>query len=80
MVDFHTGFRWLHGQLSSWALAAGGAIVGVVWGSTYQAAENTGPGPWPSEIQYVSVVLLCWGTLMYAYRNRDVFKRGADEA
>jgi hypothetical protein len=65
LIDYFTGFRALGGFLASWALAAGGAIVGFAWQQQYRFEDATTQSVWPGEIQYASVVLLCWGILMY---------------
>ncbi|HEX4973927.1 MAG TPA: hypothetical protein VFV69_22990 [Steroidobacteraceae bacterium] len=70
LVDYFTGFRKLGGQLSSWALAAGGAIVllsmrGDIDKGTMGLAYYVIP------LQYVSVVLICWGLLMFIVPVRD---------
>jgi hypothetical protein len=63
LVDYFTGFRKLGGQLSSWALAAGGAIVLFSMRSDIEN-ETIGLGYYSVPLQYVSVVLICWGLLM----------------
>lgn len=65
LIDNFTGFRKLGGQLSSWALAAGGAIVGVTWQRGFRFDDVATHSSWPSFIQYAGVVLICWGVLMY---------------
>jgi hypothetical protein len=68
LIDWFTGFRRLGGYLSSWALAAGGAIVGFEWNSNFKFDDATTHSLWPRALQYVSVVLVCWGLLMYSRR------------
>jgi hypothetical protein len=58
LVDYFTGFRKLGGQISSWALAAGGVIV-------LFSAPTVGVAHYVIPLQYVSVVLVCWGLLMF---------------
>ena len=65
LVDFFTRFRKLRGQLSGWALAIGGAIVGLEWAHHSRFGDSSTPSVWLRAIQYASVVLICWGVLMY---------------
>jgi hypothetical protein len=65
LLDWYTDFRRLSGQLSSWALAAGGAVVALDWRNSFVPFDARSLSPWPSTIQYVAVVLLCWGILMF---------------
>jgi hypothetical protein len=65
LVDSFTGFRRLGGGLSSWALVAGGVVVGLNWHGDFRFGDAATPSPWPSAIQYVAVVLLCWGVMMF---------------
>lgn len=70
LVDHFTGFRKLGGQLSSWALAAGGAIVLFSMRDSI-GNETLGFGYYAIPLQYVSVVLVCWGILMFVMRARN---------
>ena len=72
LLDWRTGFRRLGGQLSSWALAAGGAVVGTKWYVDSGETALPGLGPWPSGLQYASMVFLSWGILMFALRDRSM--------
>lgn len=63
LVDYFTGFRKLGGQLSSWALAAGGVIV-------LFSTPTAGSGYYAIPLQYLSVVLICWGLLMFVMPTR----------
>jgi hypothetical protein len=65
LLDWYTDFRRLNGQSSAWALVAGGVVVAVNWRTNFVASSAPSLSPWPSEIQYVAVVLLCWGILMF---------------
>jgi len=65
LLDFYRCFRRLGGGLSNWAMVGGAAIVGINWWT-----GSSGFGVWPPELQYVSTVLVCWGTSMYALRRR----------
>jgi len=70
LVDYFTGFRKLGGQLSSWALAAGGAIVLLSMRGEIEKG-TIGLGYYVVPLQYVSVVLICWGLLMFIVPARD---------
>jgi hypothetical protein len=70
LVDYLTGFRKLGGQLSSWALAAGAAVVLLSMRGDIQKG-TLGLEYYVVPLQYVSVVLICWGLLMLIVPARN---------
>lgn len=69
LVDYFTRFRKLGGQLSSWALVAGGLIVLLVMRDGI--ANQMGFNVYAIPLQYFFVVLICWGVLMFVMPTRN---------
>src|SRR5690606_13892115 len=64
LTDHLTGGKLAGGQLSSWALAAGGAVVAVYWSRVFVVEGRALFSIWWPIGQYIGTVLFCWGTLM----------------
>jgi len=64
LIDWRTDSRHLGGQLSGWALVAGGGLLATLWLHGLSALAKH--PPWPDElIQYISAVYISWGLLMF---------------
>jgi hypothetical protein len=66
LLDYYvTDFRQLFGaQLSNWALVAGGIVVLLSMGGDIRDG-TIGWAYYTIPVQYVSVVYMCWGLLMF---------------
>lgn len=69
-TDHFTGGKLADGQLSSWGLAAGGAIVAVYWSRTFVIEGRALLSIWWPMGQYIGAVLCCWGALMFILPSR----------
>jgi hypothetical protein len=64
LFDYATRSRYFGGSVSAWALAAGGAVTGILWQQSALGLDSKIVGVWVAGGQYVGVVLVWWGLLM----------------
>ena len=70
LFDYLTRSRYVGGQVSSWAFAAGAAVVALYWSRTFVVEGRTLLHIWWLIAQYGGVVLLSWSLLMFALPAR----------
>lgn len=71
LFDYVTRSRYAGGQLSSWALAAGGGVVALYWSRALVIEGHAQVTVWVPVLQYVGVVLIAWAALMFGLPVRQ---------